>query len=206
MTWVHRAGVAELAGLKGLHRPRQSVKAHHEVLSDETHINQHAEGVEEDLATCLPCAPLKSIRHKHPVDQSTLHAVLRPKRIDDLYGDVCSCARAAHCRQEVVDFAQLQTKSSQNEHQQAQRIQDNHPRSIARQTFEDPLAFTRRPRWEEVFSFDHGPGVDAVDTPDLKNQQTRGLGQSTEECTRHTCPNAESDVRLAVVAEGVCRV
>jgi len=31
-----------------------------ELLSDETHKNQHAEGVEEDLATCLPCTPLKA--------------------------------------------------------------------------------------------------------------------------------------------------
>ena len=30
------------------------------LLSDETHNNQHAEGVEEDLATCLLCAPLKA--------------------------------------------------------------------------------------------------------------------------------------------------
>ena len=31
-----------------------------ELLSDETHKNQHAEGVEEDLATCRPCTPLKA--------------------------------------------------------------------------------------------------------------------------------------------------
>ncbi len=134
-----------------------------------------------------------------------------------------------------------QDANAQDEHEQAQWIQDNDPSGVASEAFKDSLANSctrtrllgwitssfclvyfgilcsvflplfihilplavktaifrtsriysvgcafqvhlrciRRPRRQESFTFYHGPSVDAVDAPDLKNQQTSANSAET---------------------------
>ena len=57
------------------------------------------------------------------------------------------------------------------------------------------LAFTRRPRWEEVLSFHHRPGVDAVDAPDLQQTSETGFVVASFPCPNFpmTCKARQTD-------------